>query len=277
MFEFVRALSDAAPGDPAPGLGTLMLYAAAAIAAMQVLVWIGSVIRTDASLVDRFWGPGFTLAGTVVLLYGGGDDARRVLLFVMSLWGLRLGFHLTRRNWGDGEDKRYQKMRKYWGEDRFWWISFFTVYVLQGVLMWLVALPLVIGGQSTTPVGLTWLDFLGLTVWISGLVIEAVADAQLRRFVGDPSNRGQVMDRGLWSWSRHPNYFGNAVLWWGIGLVAVQTQFGWAALIGPLVMNWLLRYFSGVPILERHMARTKDGWEEYCRRTNIFVPLPPKD
>jgi len=261
---------------PADSLGELMALSAGAIAGMMLLVWIASVVRRDASLVDRFWGPGFTLVGLVGLLFGAGYEPRRMLLFVLSLWGLRLGWHLTRRNWGEGEDLRYRKMRRHWGEERFWWVSLFTVFLLQGALMWVVSLPLQIGAQSATPVPLGLLDWIGLGVWVAGLLFEAVGDAQLRVFVQNPANRGKVMDRGLWRYTRHPNYFGNAVLWWGIFLVASHTEHGPWALPGPLVMTWLLRFVSGVPILERHMARTKEGWDEYRRRTSIFVPRPPK-
>lgn len=260
----------------AESLSQLMTYSAIAVATMMLLVWIGSLVLRDASLVDRFWGPGFTLVGLVGLTCGAGYGPRRILLFVMSLWGLRLGWYLTLRNWGHGEDVRYQKMRKYWGPNRFLWVSLFTVFLLQGIIMWVVALPLMVGAQGATPEGLGILAYAGIGVWLIGLAFESIGDAQLRKFIADPENKGKVMDRGLWRYTRHPNYFGNSMIWWGIWLVAAPTPNGLWAIAGPLLMTWSLLRFSGVPILERHMRRTKPGYEEYCQRTSIFLPLPPK-
>lgn len=260
----------------ADSLSQLMLYSFGAIGALMTLIWLSSLVLKDASLVDRFWGPGFTLIAAVGLLCGAGYEPRRLLLFVMSLWGLRLGWYLTRRNWGHGEDLRYQKMRKHWGPERFWWISFFTVFVLQGAIMFVVGIPLMIGAQGLEPKRLGAFAIAGVVVWLIGLLFESVGDAQLRRFVSDPANKGKVMDRGLWRYTRHPNYFGNALIWWGIWLVVLPVQYGWIAIVGPALMTWSLMYFSGVPILERHLRRTKEGYEEYCQRTSVFFPLPPK-
>jgi steroid 5-alpha reductase family enzyme len=258
-------------------LTALCAASALAIAAMMVLVWFASLARRDASLVDRFWGFGFVVVAALGAWLGAGHPPRKVLLLsLVAVWGLRLSIHLTRRNWGHGEDVRYQRMRHAWG-DRFWWVSLFTVYILQAAILWVVALPIVFGQSSATPARLTWIDALGALVWLAGFVFETVGDAQLRAFKADPANRGKVMDRGLWRYTRHPNYFGDALLWWGLFLIAAQAHLGLIAVVSPLVMTFLLTRVSGVPMLERQLLRTRPGYEEYCRRTNAFFPWPPKE
>jgi steroid 5-alpha reductase family enzyme len=258
-------------------LTQLSVWSAVLVATMMLLVWLGSTARRDASLVDRFWGLGFVVVATIGGLFGAGYGPRRALLFgLVAIWGLRLSLHLTRRNWGHGEDARYQKMRRAWG-DSFWWVSLFTVFALQGALVWLVSLPIQAGQSSTEPSRLTVLDFFGAAVWAIGFLFETVGDAQLRAFKADAANRGQVMDRGLWRYTRHPNYFGDAVVWWGIFLVAAQTRHGLLTLVGPLAMTFLLTRVSGVPMLERQLRKTRAGYEEYCLRTNAFFPWPPKE
>jgi len=183
--------------------------------------------------------------------------------------------HIARRNWGKGEDFRYQGFRARWG-GRFWWVSLFTVFLLQAVLLFAVSLPIQAAGAGETPASLGVFDWLGAGLWLLGFAFETVGDAQLARFKADPASRGRVMDRGLWRYTRHPNYFGDAVLWWGIGLIALAVPWGWLALVGPGLMTFLLVRVSGVAMLEKTIAERRPGYAEYVRRTSGFVPLPPK-
>jgi steroid 5-alpha reductase family enzyme len=257
-------------------LAGLLAASATAIVGLMVLGWLLSLALHDASLVDVLWGLGFVLVAGVGLAVGSGTFARRSLVFVLvAVWGLRLSSHILRRNWGKGEDFRYRGFRARWGK-RFWWVSLFTVFLLQGVLMFAVSLPIQAAGAGTTPVGLGALDVVGTLVWAVGLSFEGIGDLQLARFKADPASRGKVMDRGLWRYTRHPNYFGDSLVWWGIGLVALGTPWGWAALAGPALMTFLLVRVSGVAMLEKTIAERRPGYAEYVRRTSAFFPLPPR-
>ncbi len=251
-------------------------FTAFAIAVYVGLQWLASLWFRDASLVDRYWGGGFVLvaAVTMALAYDGGW--RGPLLFAMSAaWGLRLSIYLTWRNWGKGEDYRYQAMRVRRGAS-FSWTSLFTVFLLQGALTWFISLPLQIGIAAGGPSGLTVLDAAGGALWLLGLAFESVGDAQLARFKANPANRGRVMDRGLWRYTRHPNYFGDAMVWWGMYLVAAATGAGAYTFLSPLVMHFFLMRVSGVALLERKLVKTREGYAEYAARTNAFYPWFPK-
>jgi len=254
---------------------TAMLVAAATIAVLMVVTWLVSVPLRNASIVDLIWGLGFVLVAWAVRLTVDGDSARQWLLVAMvTVWGLRLSAYLTWRNHGNGEDYRYRAMRKHWG-GRFWWVSLFTVFVLQGVLMWTVSIGVQLGQVPDTP-GLGVLAALGVVVWAVGLGFEAIGDAQLARFKADPANAGTVMDRGLWRYTRHPNYFGDACVWWGIALVAAESGLGAVGIVGALVMTVLLRRVSGVTLLEKSLKKRRAGYDEYIARTSPFVPRPPR-
>ncbi|MGH2760181.1 MAG: DUF1295 domain-containing protein [Actinomycetota bacterium] len=247
-----------------------------AAGALMVVVWAASVALRDASIVDVVWGLGFAMISIVGWVRADGVPARRTLVTILTVvWGARLAVHLLVRNWGAGEDNRYRAMRRRWG-DRFPVVSLFTVFCLQGVLMWIVSLPVQAAQAATTPDALTWVDGLGVVLWMTGFGFEVIGDGQLRRFKADPANAKAVMDQGLWRYTRHPNYFGDATLWWGIGVIALSAR-GWWALAGPMVMTLLLLRVSGVPLLERRMKRTRPGYEDYVGRTSAFVPLPPKN
>ncbi len=249
---------------------------AGAVAVMMLAVWVLSVVKEDVSIVDIFWGLGFVLIAAVSAMYGGGYGGRRALVTLLtSIWGLRLSLYLVWRNWGRGEDFRYRAMRRHHG-DRFWWVSLYTVFALQGVLMWVVSLPVQVAQTAAEPARLTALDAAGTLLWAIGLACEAVGDWQLARFKRDPANRGKVMDRGLWRYTRHPNYFGDAVVWWGLFLIAAATPAGGLTVVGPLVMTGLLRRVSGVPMLERALVKNRPEYAEYIRRTNAFVPWFPR-
>jgi steroid 5-alpha reductase family enzyme len=252
-----------------------MLVGAGTIAALMLVTWVASLPLRNASIVDLIWGLGFVLVAWAVRLTVDGNPARQWLLVAMvTIWGLRLSVYLTWRNHGAGEDFRYQAMRRHWGP-RFWWVSLFTVFTLQGVLMWTVSLGVQLGQVPDSP-DLGILAAAGVVVWVVGVPFEAVGDAQLARFKADPANRGRVMDRGLWRYTRHPNYFGDACVWWGIALVAAESGLGVVGLVGAVVMTVLLRRVSGVTLLERSLKKRREGYDEYIARTSPFLPRPPR-
>jgi steroid 5-alpha reductase family enzyme len=253
------------------------LIEAGAIAGLMLIVWVSSLVLRDASLVDRFWGLGFVIAALAAFAATGGGDTRRYLVLAMvAIWGTRLSLYLTQRNWGQGEDYRYQAMRRHWG-GKFPLVSLFTVFGLQGALMWFIALPIPLAMVSGEPARLTLLDNLGALVWLVGFAFESIGDAQLARFKADPANEGKVMDQGLWRYTRHPNYFGDALLWWGIYLACASTPYGRWAILSPIVMTFLLMRVSGVPLLEKRMKKSRPSYEAYAEKTSAFIPWPPKE
>jgi steroid 5-alpha reductase family enzyme len=259
-------------------------HAAPILALYLALGWLASVQLRDASIVDVMWGPGFALVAAVGAWGGAGDPARKLLVLLMvSAWSLRLAIHIFLRNLGKGEDYRYRAMRQNQGP-RFVWLSAFTVFGLQGVLLLLIAMPLVaatsLPGRPAAPgsgaAGFGPFDFAGIGLFLVGFLFEAVGDAQLARFKANPANRGKVCDVGLWRWSRHPNYFGDATLWWGFYLVACSVPGGAWTIASPLVMTVLLLKVSGVALLERGLTSTKPGYAAYIARTSAFVPWFPR-
>lgn len=255
--------------------GTPLVATAALVAAGMLALWLLSLALRDASIVDVFWGIGFAMIAHVARITSAGAPARAWLVtLLVTAWGIRLGAYLLWRNWGGGEDPRYQAMRRHWGA-RFWIVSLGVVFGLQGVLMWLVSLPVQAAIMAPAPATLGWLDALGTVLVLTGLAFESIGDLQLARFKADPSTKGHVMDRGLWRYTRHPNYFGDAVVWWGLYCFALATGHP-LTIVGPLVMTWLLTRLSGVPLLEKKLARTRPGYAEYVARTSSFIPWPPK-
>ncbi len=248
----------------------------ALVAGGMILLWLVSLRMRDVSIVDIAWGAAGALIALVTFLLADGAYPRRVLLTGMTaLWGLRLALHIGRRKWGEAEDFRYAAMRAGHG-DAFPLRSLFTVFLFQALLIWLIAMPVQIGQVADEPSTLTLLDLLGLCVWTVGFAFESLADRQLRSFLADPANKGAVMDRGLWRYSRHPNYFGDSVIWWGIFLVAAGTPWGWVTVFSPLLMTLFLVKISGVPLLEEALASRRVGYRKYMERTSAFVPWPPK-
>ncbi|MEU2117005.1 DUF1295 domain-containing protein [Streptomyces sp. NPDC016459] len=249
----------------------------AAVAAGVLLATFAIAVRRGLHrIVDIAWGIAFsTVAAVTYLLSAGeGDDARRLLVAVATIvWGLRLSAHIARRSRGHGEDPRYTELLGKARGHRTWY-ALRTVYLLQAALVWLISLPVQTASYSTAPLG--WLDAAGLTVWAVGIGFEAVGDHQLARFKADPANRGRVMDRGLWAWTRHPNYFGDSLVWWGLFLLACTSwQAALVSVVSPVVMTLLLTVGSGKRLLERHMAH-RPGYDEYAARTSGFLPLPPR-
>jgi steroid 5-alpha reductase family enzyme len=258
-------------------LGQLLLNSAVATAGLVLGVWVLSLRLGDASIIDVFWGLGFVLIAWLCFALGNGPPGRRLALAAMAtVWGLRLAVHIGRRNHGQTEDYRYAGLRERDGR-RFWLTSLYRIYLVQAVLMWIVALPLVAGSADGTSGDLGPLHGIGVGVWAIGLAFEAVGDLQLARFKAEPGSGGQVMDRGLWRYTRHPNYFGDVVVWWGIGIVALGGGGGaWWALLGPAVNTLILARLTGKPLLESTIADRRPGYADYVERTSGFVPRPPR-
>lgn len=243
------------------------------VLAAFTLLWAASVKLKDASIVDPFWGPGFLIAALTYLLVHGSFGVRgRVVVALVAIWAVRLGYHLFVRNQNEGEDKRYQQMREGRG-DAFWWQSLYSIFWLQAGLLWIISAPLFGAVVSSAPLG-PW-DVAGALFFAIGLSFEAVADSQLARFKAHPANQGKVLNTGLWRYSRHPNYFGEAVLWWGFYLFAVAGGRYWTV-VGPILITFLLLKVSGVTMLEEKLKSSRPGYAEYVKRTSAFIPWPPK-
>lgn len=249
---------------------------AASILIMMLLVWLGSLYYRDASLVDRFWGLGFIVSSVSVAYFTGATHwSRQLLLIMVLLWGLRLSIYLTQRNWGGGEDHRYVAMRKRWGA-AFTWKSLYIVYGFQALLLWLVVMPVSFALVDRPPNSLHWTQGLGFMMWFAGFYFELTADTQLTRFKADPANKGKVMQTGLWRYTRHPNYFGEALLWWGVYLFVCTGDLARWTMLSPALMHFLLVRVSGVPLTEKRLRHTRPEYADYVARTSAFIPRPPK-
>lgn len=244
------------------------------VAALTFVLWLVSLPLRNASIVDIFWGLGFVAIAWASFVAVGSYTPRSWLIALLTtVWGLRLAGYLAWRNIGSGEDYRYQHMRARFG-GRFPLISLFYVFWLQGLLMWIVAFPL-----QTAPFGsgsLGILDGLGVVVWTIGLVFESVGDWQLARFKARDDSPGKVMDGGLWRYTRHPNYFGDFMIWWGLYFIAAAAG-AWWTVFSPIIMSVLLMRVSGVALLERSLKKRRSGYEAYVARTSAFFPWPPKE
>lgn len=248
-----------------------MLVAALVVSALMAGTWLVSLPIRNASIVDVIWGLGFVLVAWATAFETGFAGPRTTLMLVLAtIWGLRLSVYLAWRNTGKGEDYRYQAMRRKAG-DRFALVSLGTVFGLQGALMWIISLPLQAVHHGEQSLGL--FAWLGAAAWVVGIFFEAVGDWQLARFKSDPSNAGSVMDAGLWGYTRHPNYFGDFMVWWGLYLIAAGGGAWWTT-ISPLVMTALLMRYSGAGLLERSITTRRPGYGEYKERTNAFFPGP---
>jgi len=255
---------------------TILTLNFSAVLAMMLVGWLISVIVRNVTIVDSLWGLGFVLITWLTFALAEGFLGRRILIsLLVTLWGLRLSLHLSMRNWGHGEDPRYAAWREKSG-DNFWAVSLFKVFILQAVFLWVIALALQWGQLSNQPAGFTILDYLGLIVWVVGFFFEAVGDWQLARFKADPNSKGRVMDRGLWAYTRHPNYFGESLMWWGIFLTALATPAGWWTIVSPIVITVVLLKMTGVTLMENAIVHTRPGYGDYIARTNVFLPWFPK-
>ena len=236
-------------------------------------LWLVSLLKEDVSIVDSLWPMMFLFAAITYLVSLAEPGPRGLLVLAMTaIWSLRLFGYITWRNWGEPEDRRYQQIRAN-NQPNFHLKSFFIVFFFQGLIAWIVSLPLLLAIAEPAPLG--WIDYAGITLWVIGMVFEAGGDFQLARFKANPSNRGAVMRYGLWRYTRHPNYFGNACLWWGFGLLALAGG-AWWVLISPLLMTFLLLKVSGVSLLEQDIGERRPGYAEYVKSTSPFLPLPPR-
>lgn len=246
------------------------------IMALMAALWIVSVIIKNVSIVDIFWGLGFVVACAFYFISINGNEYRKIILMsLVGIWGVRLSVYLAWRNLGKGEDFRYREFRRKYGEKRYWWISFFQTFLLQGVLMWLISAPL-LGAQyygKDYPLGI--LDFAGVAIWIIGFAFEAGGDIQLALFKADPVNNGKVLNKGFWHYTRHPNYFGDSAVWWGYGLICLASG-SYLPAIGSILMTALIIKVSGVALLEKSLKEKKPQYREYIEKTSSFIPWFPK-
>ena len=245
----------------------------AIVTAAALCTWVLSVFLKNVAIVDSIWSLMFVLAGGVYAFAAWPPHPRTVLvLSLVTVWALRLSIHITRRNRGHGEDPRYRAIRAR-NQPNFAFKSLYLVFAFQALLAWLISLPLL--GALSSAKALTWLDIAGAALWLMGFIFEAGGDWQLARFSGDPQNKGRVMDTGLWRYTRHPNYFGDFCVWWGLYFIAVGAG-AWWSIPGPLIMSVLLLRVSGVRLLERDIVQRRPEYAEYMRRTNAFFPGAPK-
>jgi len=251
-----------------------VLVSAAVVFLYMTCVFVFALLKKDNSIVDAAWGFGFFLVTALTLVKEPGITSRQILVLILvSFWSFRLSLTIFFRNRGRGEDFRYAKWREDWGN----WVvlrSYFQVFILQGLIMLIVALPIVLVNQSQDE-HLNGLDVIGLLLWLLGYFFEAVGDFQLLSFKRIPANERKIMQQGLWRYTRHPNYFGEAAMWWGLGLIALSVPAGWMALLSPLLLTFLLAKVSGIPMLEKKYADNPE-FREYARRTPVFIPWFPK-
>ena len=247
-----------------------------AVVFMMLLGWAVSVRRRNVTVVDTLWGLGFVLIAWLTWLRSDGYAFRQLLLCgLTTLWGLRLAIHLHQRNHGKAEDPRYADWRKAGGR-WFWLTSLFKVFLLQALFLWVIALAVQAGQTSSRPDHPTVLDVAGMVVWLVGFFFESVGDWQLARFKADPANRGKILNKGLWRYSRHPNYFGESLIWWGIFLIALSDpRNGWT-IVSPLLITLVLLKMTGVALTERIMLEKKPEYREYSEQTPAFFPWVPK-
>lgn len=248
----------------------IALAAALGITGLMLVTWLVSLVIHDVSIVDIVWGLGFVVVGWIALWKGGGDSRSWLVAGLTTVWGIRLSGYLAWRNLGIGEDYRYQAMRRKYGA-RFPIVSLVIVFGLQGLLMWIISLPV----QAASGGDIALIGWLGMGLWVVGVFFETTGDLQLAAFKHDPANTGKVLNTGLWQYTRHPNYFGDFCVWWGLYLIAASGGAWWTA-IGPIVMTALLMRYSGAGLLEKTIGERRPGYAEYMRQTNAFFPGPPK-
>jgi len=255
---------------------TLFSQAALIILSLVTILWIWSVLIKNVSIVDIFWGVGFVIVNAFYVFMSGELDPRKILILILvSLWGLRLAIYLAFRNIGKGEDFRYQEFRRNYGPKRYWWLSFFQAFLLQGVLILIVSLPF-LGVHSSSNTGeLKLLDYIGVGVWLIGFTFEAGGDYQLARFKRDVKNKGKVLSTGFWKYTRHPNYFGDSAVWWAYAIFSIAAGSYWQ-IVGSIIMTLLILKISGVSLLEKTLKETKPQYRDYIKKTNSFLPWFPK-
>ena len=242
---------------------------------LMTAVWLLSLARKDASVIDPFWGLGFLLVTVAACVLNGLVPRTAFLLILVAVWSLRLSVYLLWRNWGHGEDRRYVTMREKHGPG-FWWVSLFSVFLLQGVILWFVSLPIQVAGARSLSTRFSALDIAGTVIWGVGLFFEIRGRLAIGAVQKRAREFGCVMDRGLWRYTRHPNYFGDCCVWWGLYLVCVAGG-AWWTILSPLFMSILLLKVSGVSLLESTIGERRPGYDAYKARTNAFFPGPPRN
>ncbi|MCX8124887.1 MAG: DUF1295 domain-containing protein [Spirochaetes bacterium] len=248
----------------------------ASILAFFTLAWIISLIVKDASIADVFWGLGFILVALLTyILFHGYSVRAAIIVILVILWGLRLSVYIFYRKRGKGEDPRYTAMRNK-NPGSFWIISLFKVFWLQGLLLTIISLSAQIGIAAESPKEILISDYIGITIWLTGFIFETVADIQLYQFIHNPANTGKVMNQGLWRYSRHPNYFGESLMWWGIFIIVIPVPYGIATIISPLLITYLLLKVSGITLLESSLKEKRPEYAEYIKTTSAFLPLPKR-
>lgn len=249
-------------------LGTVMV--------MMIMGWLISLIVKNVTIVDSLWGMGFVVIAWLTLYCSHSTAVRPWLIAALvTAWGMRLSLYLTWRNWGKGEDSRYEAWRNK-SASTFWLQSLFKVFVLQALFLWVISLSMQFAQMSAVPERLTLWDIFGALLWLIGFCFEAAGDAQLAAFKADPKNRGKVMNRGLWAYTRHPNYFGEALIWWGIFIIGLSTPNSWWTVISPIVITAVLLKMTGIPLSEALLVERRPGYAEYIQKTSAFIPWLPK-
>jgi steroid 5-alpha reductase family enzyme len=249
-------------------------YAAIIVFGYMTTLFIIAMIRKDNSVADIAWGPGFIVVSWATLFINGSYNFTQFLtVALITIWGLRLAIRIYRRNRGKGEDPRYRKWREDWGK-HFVLRSYLQVFIIQGFVLLLNVTPVMIIMSSTSG-AVHWTAYAGLAVWCVGFSFESIGDWQLDRFLKDPANRGTIIDIGLWRYTRHPNYFGECTMWWGIFVIALGVPWGWVGVIGPIAITSTILFVSGIPMTEKLMEKTP-GWEEYKKKTSALIPWFPK-
>ena len=243
-----------------------------ALVIFMSLLYGASLLLKNNGVADVGYGIAFmVVVGTVLSLSPGQTGLIFTLVTLPFIWGTRLAVRIGKKNFGKPEDFRYKTWRDQWG-NTFWWRSYLQVYLLQGLVIFTVALPVTLTLVYTSAEPIQWLAYLGFALWIIGFFFEVVGDYQLDRFIENPANKGKIMMSGLWKYTRHPNYFGESAMWWGIALVSAGlSAYPLIGFLSPLLITYLLRYVSGVPMLEKRWAGNPD-WEAYKARTSVMVP-----
>jgi steroid 5-alpha reductase family enzyme len=255
---------------------TIFIVNLLAASGLMCLGWIYSLIKKNVTIADSLWGLGFVLIAWLTFFRTDGFLTRKALITsLVTLWGLRLFIHLSIRNLGKGEDPRYGEWRKKHGNS-FWIVSLFKVFLVQALFQWCIALGVQYGQISITPADITIFDIAGLIFWSAGFVIESLADLQLKQFLSDPANKGRIMNRNLWKYSRHPNYFGESLMWWGIFIIVLSTPWGIWTIVSPLLITYTLLKLTGVTLMEETQFSGNMEYQKYIGQTSSFIPWFPK-
>ncbi|MBN2434653.1 MAG: DUF1295 domain-containing protein [Spirochaetes bacterium] len=250
----------------------IILVNFAAVVIMMFCGWIHSLIKKNVTIADSLWGLGFVLIAWLTFFRSEGFLFRKVLIVtIVTLWGLRLFLHISKRNRGKGEDPRYTEWRKEYGRS-FVIVSLFKVFLVQALFLWIISLSLQVSALSSTTGYITVFDIAGLTIWTGGFLIESFADFQLASFLKDPGNRGHVMNQKLWKYSRHPNYFGESAMWWGIFVISLSVPYGFITIISPVVITYTLLRITGITLMEDKIFGNNTEYKEYVKRTSSFIP-----